>query len=209
VAIISQDSFYNSLSEEEKRNVGLGLYNFDHPAAFDWKLIESTLRDLGDGKPVRIPEYDFASHSRAKDKGTDIYAVDIILFEGILAFYQPEILDFMDIKIFVDTDSDTRLARRILRDLRERGRELEGILQQYQKFVKPAFDEYILPTKKYADVIIPRGADNSVAIDLIVQHIILQLIQKEKAKHPPPHYHFGSPEKPESPGFQFDMDLMK
>jgi len=191
VAIISQDSFYNSLTEEEKKNAKNGNYNFDHPASFDWSLIETTLKELSAGKSVRIPEYNFKTHSRVPDKGTEIYAVDIILFEGILAFYQPEILEFMNIKIFVDTDSDTRLARRILRDLKERGRDLEGILHQYQKFVKPAFEEYILPTKKYADVIIPRGVDNTVAINLIVQHIRNKLQEKEQEKYPPLHYHFG------------------
>jgi len=183
VAIISQDSFYNILNDEEKRLAHNGNYNFDHPAAFDWKLLESTLRDIAVGKAVKIPDYDFVTHSRIKGRETDIYGVDIILFEGILAFYQPEILDIMDIKIFVDSDSDTRLARRILRDMKERGRDLETILLQYQKFVKPSFDEYILPTKKYADVIIPRGADNTVAINLIVQHIKMQLVEKEKTKY--------------------------
>jgi len=182
--------------------------NFDHPAAFDWNLIESTLRDLGSGKAVRVPQYDFTTHSRIIGKGIEIYAVDIILFEGILALYQPELLKYMNIKIFVDTDSDVRLARRILRDTKQRGRDVEGILQQYQKFVKPAFDEYILPTKKYADVIIPRGADNKVAIDLIVQHIKTKLDEKAKEKHPPLHYHFGSPvQLRREDHTQFEMDL--
>jgi len=203
VAIISQDSFYNSLGEEERKAAHSANYNFDHPAAFDWKLIESTLRDLSFGKAVTIPEYDFVSHSRLDDKGTNIYAVDIILFEGILAFYQPEILQYMDMKIFVDTDSDIRLARRILRDLKDRGRDVEGILHQYQKFVMPAFEEYILPTKKYADVIIPRGADNIVAINLIVQHVRTTLEEKEREKHAPVHHHFGSPRSE----IQFELDL--
>jgi len=111
----------------------------------------------------------------------------------------------MDIKIFVDTDSDTRLARRILRDLKERGRDLEGVLNQYQKFVKPAFEEYILPSKKYADVIIPRGADNMVAINLIVQHIRNKLEEKEKEKHPPLHYHYGTPSSDFEIPFELDL----
>lgn len=100
-----------------------------------------------------------------------MYPADVVLFEGILMFYSQEIRDLFQMKLFVDTDADTRLSRRVLRDISERGRDLESILVQYITFVKPAFEEFCLPTKKYADVIIPRGADNLVAINLIVQHI--------------------------------------
>jgi len=177
VAIISQDCFYKSLTEEDLEHVH--DYNFDHPDAFDWQLIEDTLRDLREGKPVKIPVYDFVTHSRLQES-TSLCAIDIILFEGILIFYQQKIMQYMNMKIFVDTDADTRLARRIKRDIKDRGRDLDGVLKQYQKFVKPAFDEYILPTKKYADVIIPRGADNTVAIDLIVEHIRIKLGVKNR-----------------------------
>lgn len=100
-----------------------------------------------------------------------IYPADVVLFEGILAFYFPAIRDLFHMKLFVDTDSDTRLSRRVMRDTTERGRDLEQILTQYMTFVKPSFEEFCSPTKKFADVIIPRGADNTVAIELIVQHI--------------------------------------
>jgi len=169
VAIISQDCFYKSLTEENHKHVV--DYNFDHPDAFDWELIEETLLNLKQGRTVRIPHYDFVTHSRVANEGTTICSIDVILFEGILALWKPSVMQYMNMKIFVDTDADTRLARRIKRDIKERGRDLDGVLIQYQKFVKPAFDEYILPTKRYADVIIPRGADNLVAIDLIVQHL--------------------------------------
>lgn len=114
--------------------------------------------------------YDFDSHSW-KEEMVTIYSADVVLFEGILSFYSEEVRDLFQIKIFVDTDADTRLSRRILRDISERGRDLEQILSQYLTFVKPAFEKFCLPTKKYAGVIIPRGVDNLVAINLIVQHI--------------------------------------
>jgi len=179
VALISQDCFYKSLDEETLRNVK--EYNFDHPDSFDWDLMSQTIRDLRDGKPIKVPVYDFVTHSRKADvHSTSVYNADVVVVEGILAFYQPDIRELMHMKIFVDTDADTRLARRILRDIEERGRDLKGVLNQYQKFVKPSFDEYILPTKKYADVIIPRGADNKVAINLIVQHIKSKLDDEGK-----------------------------
>jgi len=176
VALISQDCFYKSLDDTQ---VNVHEYNFDHPDAFDWKLMEETLEDLTTGKAVKVPIYDFVTHSR-KTESTTVMSVDVVVVEGILAFYEPAVRDLMKMKVFVDTDADTRLARRILRDIQERGRDLKGVLHQYQKYVKPSFDEYILPTKKYADVIIPRGADNKVAINLIVQHIKTKLDQKAK-----------------------------
>ncbi|KAK3546241.1 hypothetical protein QTP70_025168, partial [Hemibagrus guttatus] len=170
VVILSQDSFYNVLTPEQKAKAGKGQFNFDHPDAFDNELILKTLHDIMQGKTVQIPVYDFVTHSR-KDEFVTLYPADVVLFEGILMFYSQEIRDLFQMKLFVDTDPDTRLSRRVLRDINERGRELEQVLTQYITFVKPAFEEFCLPTKKYADVIIPRGADNLVAINLIVQHI--------------------------------------
>ncbi|XP_044157043.1 uridine-cytidine kinase 2 [Bufo gargarizans] len=170
VVMISQDSFYCILTQEQKTKALKGQFNFDHPDAFDNELILKTLRELMEGKTVQIPVYDFVTHSR-KEESVTVYPADVILFEGILAFYVQDIRDMFQMKLFVDTDADTRLSRRVLRDINERGRDLEQVLSQYIKFVKPAFEEFCLPTKKYADVIIPRGADNLVAINLIVQHI--------------------------------------
>uniref|UniRef100_A0A8C1QWB5 uridine/cytidine kinase n=1 Tax=Cyprinus carpio TaxID=7962 RepID=A0A8C1QWB5_CYPCA len=138
--------------------------------AFDNELIVKTLCDIMEGRTVQIPVYDFVTHSR-KEETVTVYPADVVLFEGILMFYSQEIRDLFQMKLFVDTDADTRLSRRVLRDISERGRDLEQVLSQYITFVKPAFEEFCLPTKKYADVIIPRGADNLVAINLIVQHI--------------------------------------
>jgi len=160
-------------------------YNFDHPDAFDWSLLTEKLSSLRNqpslGKPIEVPLYDFVSHSRLEATQT-INGADIIILEGILVFYPGELRELFDMKIFVDADADTRLARRVIRDINHRGRDVMGVLRQYEKFVKPAFDEYINPTKKYADVIIPRGADNTVAIDLIVQHIRTKLNERDPPK---------------------------
>ncbi|CAM4664908.1 hypothetical protein PO909_007656 [Leuciscus waleckii] len=169
VTIVSQDSFYRILTPEQKAKALKGQYNFDHPEAFDTEFMCQTLKDIVEGKVVEVPTYDFVTHSRLPEK-ICVYPADVVLFEGILVFYTQEVRDMFHMKLFVDTDSDVRLSRRVLRDMR-RGRDLEQILSQYTTFVKPAFEEFCLPTKKYADVIIPRGVDNMVAINLIVQHI--------------------------------------
>jgi len=182
VATLSLDSFYRPLTSEEIGNVS--EYDFDHPNAFDWELVVECLKLLREGnKRVDIPVYDFVTHSRFADQTIPVMAADIIIFEGILVFYMKEVRDYFDMKIFVDADPDTRLARRIVRDINHRGRDLMGVLRQYEKFVKPAFEDYILPTKKYADVIIPRGADNRVAINLIVQHIQSKLDKSQHARN--------------------------
>ncbi|XP_042888117.1 uridine-cytidine kinase 2-B-like [Penaeus japonicus] len=170
VVCISQDAFYRPLTPEESTKALKGLFNFDHPDAFDTELVLKTLRQILDGKICKIPNYDYVSNSRL-DTTTTIYPADVVLFEGILMFYQPEMRELFHMKLFVDSDADTRLARRVMRDTRERGRNLEHVLNQYTNLVKPAFEEFCLPTKKFADVIIPRGAENTVAINLIVQHI--------------------------------------
>ncbi|BES93489.1 unnamed protein product [Nesidiocoris tenuis] len=184
VVTISQDSFYRELSPAEKAKALKGQYNFDHPDAFDEELIFKTLKEILDGKKVILPTYDYRTNASSGSSIT-IYPADVVLFEGILVFYFPEIRNLFHMKLFVDTDSDTRLARRVPRDINERGRDLDQVLHQYMNFVKPAFEEFCLPTKKHADVIIPRGADNTVAIELIVQHIwdILHGPSREDAFH--------------------------
>ncbi|XP_020906647.1 uridine-cytidine kinase 2 [Exaiptasia diaphana] len=172
VAIISQESFYRELNEEELEEAHRGEFNFDHPDAFDLEKNFDTIKRITAGKCVEIPNYDFHIASTREQKVSLIYpSTDVILFEGILTLYSKEIRDLLDMKLFVDTDSDTRLSRRVLRDTQERGRELDTVLATYTNYVKPAFEDFCLPTKKYADVIIPRGSDNTVAINLIVQHI--------------------------------------
>jgi len=171
VVHLAQDSFYKELDSQEIAKANKGMFNFDHPNAFDNELMESCLEDIMSGKPTQIPVYNFKTNSRVPGEFTTIYPSDVVLVEGILVFYYPKLRNMFNIKLFVDTDADTRLARRVLRDIEERGRDLEHVLHQYTTLVKPAFEEFCIPTKKYADVIVPRGAENVVAIDLIKQHI--------------------------------------
>ncbi|KAL2632034.1 hypothetical protein R1flu_016720 [Riccia fluitans] len=180
VVLVNQDSFYRGLTPEELRKVG--DYNFDHPDAFDTEQLLECLLQLKQCEPVQIPVYDFKTHQRSTNSVRKVNAVDVIIMEGILVFHDHRVRDLMNMKIFVDTDADVRLARRIRRDTLERGRDVQGVLEQYAKFVKPSFDDFVLPSKKYADVIIPRGGDNHVAIDLIVQHIRTKLGQHDLRK---------------------------
>ena len=186
VVCISQESFYRELDENEREEALKGNYNFDHPDALDSDLIVRILRDVLHGREVQMPVYDFALMRKKTDECQRVHPADVVLVEGILVFYYPEIRELFQMRLFVDTDPDTRLARRVLRDVQERGRDLEFVLTQYTTFVKPAFEEFCLPTKKYADVIIPRGADNEVAIDLIVQNIGDYLSNKEQHQVPVP-----------------------
>uniref|UniRef100_A0A1I8BWE4 Uridine kinase n=1 Tax=Meloidogyne hapla TaxID=6305 RepID=A0A1I8BWE4_MELHA len=197
VTVLAMDSFYNVLNEEQHHLADKQEYNFDHPNAFDFDLLYQTLLRLRDGKSVEVPVYDFTTHKRSKNPKL-MYGADILIFEGILSFHTPEIVDLMDMKVFVDTDSDTRLARRLQRDISERGRDVAGVLDQYIKFVKPAFDSFIAPSMKHSDIIVPRGGENLVAIDLIVRHIKNQLT--ERGYYGCQHTRNGSsPSLPESP----------
>ncbi|XP_019492760.1 PREDICTED: uridine-cytidine kinase-like 1 isoform X2 [Hipposideros armiger] len=178
VVLLSMDSFYKVLTRQQQEQAALNNYNFDHPDAFDFDLIVSTLQKLKQGKSVKVPVYDFTTHSRKKDWKT-LYGANVIIFEGIMAFADKTLLELLDMKIFVDTDSDIRLVRRLRRDIGERGRDITGVIKQYNKFVKPAFDQYIQPTMRLADIVVPRGSGNAVAIDLIVQHVHSQLEERE------------------------------
>uniref|UniRef100_G3U5J8 Uridine-cytidine kinase n=1 Tax=Loxodonta africana TaxID=9785 RepID=G3U5J8_LOXAF len=170
VVLLSMDSFYKVLTRQQQEQAAHNNFNFDHPDAFDFDLIISTLKKLKQGKSVKVPIYDFTTHSRKKDWKM-LYGANVIIFEGIMAFADKTLLELLDMKIFVDTDSDIRLVRRLRRDISERGRDIEGVIKQYNKFVKPAFDQYIQPTMRLADIVVPRGRGNTVAIDLIVQHV--------------------------------------
>uniref|UniRef100_A0A8D1XZH3 Uridine-cytidine kinase n=1 Tax=Sus scrofa TaxID=9823 RepID=A0A8D1XZH3_PIG len=178
VVLLSMDSFYKVLTRQQQEQAAHNNFNFDHPDAFDFDLIISTLKKLKQGKSVKVPIYDFTTHSRKKDWKT-LYGANVIIFEGIMAFADKTLLELLDMKIFVDTDSDIRLVRRLRRDISERGRDIEGVIKQYNKFVKPAFDQYIQPTMRLADIVVPRGSGNTVAIDLIVQHVHSQLEERE------------------------------
>ncbi|VFQ59779.1 unnamed protein product [Cuscuta campestris] len=179
VVLINQESFYRPLNDEQLQRVH--DYNFDHPDAFDMELLLSSLEMLRCGQAISIANYDLKSHNCIQPSRM-VQPSDVIILEGILLFHDPRIRNLLNMKLFVDTDSDVRLIRRIQRDTIEWGRNVRSVLDQYDKFVKPGFEEFILPTKKYADIIIPRGAENNVAIDLILQHIRTKLGQNELCK---------------------------
>ncbi|MCF6465650.1 uridine kinase [Clostridium sp. Cult2] len=168
VVIIEQDSYYKDqshLSFNERIKT-----NYDHPFAFDNQLLLKHLKDLMNNKSIEKPIYDFEQHTRKKETIT-VYPKEIIILEGILILNDDDIRNLCDIKIFVDTDSDVRVIRRILRDIKERGRTLDSIIHQYMNTVRPAHLQFVEPTKKYADIIIPEGGYNKVAIDIIVTKI--------------------------------------
>ncbi|KAM6965599.1 uridine-cytidine kinase-like 1 [Aplochiton taeniatus] len=178
VVLLSMDSFYKVLTKEEQDLAAHNEYNFDHPEAFDFELLVTVLRKLKKGKSIKVPVYDFTSHCRRKEWKT-VYGANVVIFEGILAFANKELLKLLDMKVFVDTDSDIRLVRRLKRDILDRGRDINGVIKQYNKFVKPAFEQYIEPTVQVADIVVPRGGENFVALDLIVQHVHSQLEKRK------------------------------
>ena len=154
VAIIEQDSYYKDQSElSYEQSV---LTNYDHPFAFDNALLREHLKMLLDGKEVEKPIYDFENHNRKRET-EKVQPRDIIIIEGILILYDEELRDLLDIKIFVDTDSDVRVIRRILRDIKERARSLDSVVMQYMNTVRPAHLQFVEPSKRYADIIIPEG----------------------------------------------------
>ena len=169
VVVIPQDSYYkdsSDLTDEEKR-----VHNFDHPDSIEWDLLCSQLRDLKNGKSVQQPVYSFISCSRSKTETKLVEPADIIIIEGILIFTCKKLRDQMDIKIFVDTDSDVRLIRNIRRDVVERGRTVDMVLDRYEKVLKPMHEQFIEPTKKFADLIIPWGGDNKTGIHILKTYI--------------------------------------
>lgn len=168
ITIIEQDSYYKDQSElslEDRIKT-----NYDHPFAFDNKLLVEHLKEILKGNSIQKPIYDFEIHNRKKET-INVEPRDIVILEGILILSEKEIRDLLDIKIFVDTDSDVRVIRRILRDIKDRGRTLESVILQYMETVRPAHLQFIEPTKRYADIIIPEGGYNKVAIDILVTKI--------------------------------------
>ena len=163
--VISEDSFYKSLSITDLENIE--DYEFDVPSSIDFDKIENIISNIKFGvKKLLIPIYDFNTHSVTGDLLIDISSVSIIIFEGIFLFYYENIRNLLDIRIFIDTDSDIRLSRRINRDIHERERSLQTILSRYEKFVKPSFHKYVDITKKYSNIIIPFGIENYPFIDI-------------------------------------------
>ncbi|KAF7374866.1 Armadillo/beta-catenin/plakoglobin [Mycena sanguinolenta] len=179
VVILSQDSFYKRHTDEELALAFTSSYDFDHPDSIDMPLFAACLADLKACRQSNIPVYSFVTHQR-EDEPKYLYGAAIILAEGIMALQDPGLREVYDLKLFVQCDSDLMLARRIKRDVEERGRSVNGILEQYLRYVKPAYDNYVLPSQRYADIIVP-GHNNTVAIDLICTHIKKKLQERSNA----------------------------
>ena len=165
VTVLSHDNYYrrhDDLPYEERCKL-----NYDEPAALETDLMARHLDALRHGQAIRCPVYDFSVHNRS-DETVLIAPQRVIIVEGILIFENKELRDLMDIKIFVDTDADVRLCRRIKRDVNKRGRTLESVLQQYQQTVKPMHEKYVEPSKRFADIVVPEGGKNTVALDMIM-----------------------------------------
>ena len=177
VVIIPQDSYYkdsSDLTDEEKRH-----HNFDHPDAIDWELLCEQLADLKAGKTIHQPVYSYISCSRSKTETVTVEPADVIIIEAILIFTCKELRDQMDIKIFVDADDDDRLMRVMARDITERGKDVRWVIERYTNTVKPMYLQFIEPSKRYADIIIPQGGHNKVAIDVISATIEKSLVNKQ------------------------------
>lgn len=173
VVVLPQDSYYKDSSNvpaEERQNI-----NFDHPNAFDWDLLHEHIKLLKDMRPIEQPTYSFLTCTRQAET-VHIEPKDVIIIEGILALSNPRLRALMDLKIFVDADSDERLIRVIQRDVIERGRTAEAVMERYTRVLKPMHLQFIEPTKRYADIIIPEGGNNTVAVDILCQYIKKNLL---------------------------------
>ena len=168
IAMIQQDMYYKDqshLSMEERVKT-----NYDHPKAFDNDLLIKHLQDLMNGVPIEKPIYDFSIHNRSKET-VRIEPKNIIIVEGILVLEDERLRDLLDIKVYVDTDADIRILRRLVRDINERGRTVDSVINQYLEVVRPMHLQFTEPTKRYADIIVPDGGQNKVAIDILVTKI--------------------------------------
>jgi uridine kinase len=165
---LEHDSYYRDLGHLEfEERIKM---NFDHPSSLETELLIRHLKALLEGYPVEVPVYDFTAHTRKKES-INAKPTQVILVDGILIFSEPDLLKLMDVKIFVDTDDDIRLLRRLKRDITKRGRSVESVMKQYETFVRPMHLEFVEPSKRYADVIIPRGGKNKVAREMVISLI--------------------------------------
>lgn len=177
VAYLAHDAYYRDMSHlpfEERARL-----NYDHPQSLETDLLVRHVRQLLAGEDVQVPIYDFTQHRRTAETKS-VTASPIILVEGILIFTHRQLRDLMDIKVYVDTDPDVRFIRRMARDMQERGRSLESIVKQYLETVRPMHLEFVEPSKRYADVIIPRGGMNQVALDMVVSRLMELLRQRQR-----------------------------
>ncbi|MBF0719491.1 uridine kinase [Staphylococcus sciuri] len=168
VALIEQDYYYKDqshMSFEDRLKT-----NYDHPFAFDNERLRQDLTRIKDGHAIEVPTYDYSNHTRS-DKTIRFEPKDVIILEGIFALENEDLRNLMDVKIYVDTDADLRIIRRLTRDIKERGRTMESVIDQYLSVVRPMHIQFIEPTKKYADIIIPEGGSNKVAIDIMTTKI--------------------------------------
>jgi uridine kinase len=163
VVIISQDSYYKNPPQD----MDVTKMNWDKPKALELSLLANHLQKLRSGESIEIPDWDFVKHER-KDVGHNVEVADVYLIEGIFVLNNEEIRDQLDLKIYVEVDSDTRLSRRIQRDTKERGRSVDSVLYQYEKFVKPGYDSYTMPSKRFADIIVPYKCPNEISEKMIV-----------------------------------------
>lgn len=177
ITYLQHDSYYRELTGLAP--VQRAQVNFDHPDSLESDLMREHILQLKDWKPIEVPVYDFTTHSRT---GETIHVTPhrVILVEGILIFAEPKLRELFDVKIFVDTDSDIRFIRRLKRDLEERGRKTENVVKQYLDTVRPMHLEFVEPSKRYADVIIPEGGLNEVAMDMVIARIESMLSQETK-----------------------------
>ncbi len=168
IAFLAQDSYYRDIrwqSRDELRH-----HNFDHPDALDAELLERHVEELKAGRAVDLPVYDFVTHRRKPDT-VPVEAKPVILLEGILLFVEPGLRSMLDFKIYVDTDADVRLIRRINRDVEKRGRTPEDVMRQYLETVRPMHLEFVEPSKRWADVIVPEGGENRAALDMVIARV--------------------------------------
>lgn len=168
VTVIGHDSYYKR--QEGKTYEERALQNYDHPDAFDTDLLIRHLRELKEGRSIQCPVYSYVDHNRT-DQTTEIFPTKVLIVEGILIFQDPALRELFDIKIFVETDADERILRRALRDVEERGRTLRSVVTQYLTTVKPMHEQYVEPSRKYADIIVLEGGHNLVALEMIMQRI--------------------------------------
>ena len=174
IAVISHDNYYKAhdgMPFEERCKL-----NYDHPDSFESERMADDVRKLIKGYAIEMPTYDYVNHNRAKETIT-VEPKPVIIMEGILILENRELRDLMDVKIYVDTDADERLMRRIRRDMVERGRSIESIISQYSSTVKPMHEEFVEPSKKYADIIIPRGGENTPGIDMLTTYLTKLLVE--------------------------------
>lgn len=176
--LLSLDNFYKDLTPEQSKLAYSNEFDFDKPDAYDFDAIIECVRNIKAGKKVDIPVYSFKTHSRQPNQKITIYGANVVIIEGIMSLFHPELLKLMDFKVFVDTDIDICYSRRLLRDIIHRDRSIEGVIQQWNKFVKPNSIAYVLPTRSNADIVIPRGSDNKIALSMLIAHLKRKLKEK-------------------------------